>query len=82
MAKLCDLLTKDELIKIKEGNDIFFDINPEIDFRHMSIQQLSDIAFILIKTEYEYDLVPECVLSAKAIEILTNRAIDRRQAIF
>ena len=47
----------------------------------MTIQQLNDIAFIIIESEYE-GKVSGCVLSSEVINILTKRATKKRLSIF
>lgn len=52
------------------------------DFSDLTVKDLSSIAFILIRTEHGDGKMPECVLAAKAIEILTNRAIKLKLPLF
>ena len=78
MAKLFELLTENEIKKLKNYGAC---IETGTDIKEMTVEQLSNIAFILIETEYN-GKVPECVLSAEAITILTNRAIERSFGIF
>jgi hypothetical protein len=47
----------------------------------MTVKQLTDIAFILIKNEYNGKM-PECVLSSEVIKILINRAIEKGINVF
>lgn len=44
--------------------------------------ELSPIALILMRTEYENSKTPKVILAAEAIRILTNRAIKQNLPIF
>jgi len=79
MAKLFELLTESEKRKLSTVK--YNSICIETDVKKMTVSQLSDIAFILIETEYNKK-APECVLSAEAINILTKRAIESNIGIF
>lgn len=84
MANLLDLITKEEADSIQQQS--IFKIGPYNasvfeDIRSLTVQQLSDIALILIKTEYG-EKCPECILPAKAIEILITRAEKKNIAVF
>ena len=81
MAKLFELLTENEQGKLSAIKYYGACIDTGIDIKEMTVEQLSNIAFILIETEYNCK-VPECVLSAEAINILTKRAIERGVGIF
>lgn len=75
MAKLFELLTE------SENKQLGSSIEPNTEIKDMTVEQLSNIAFVLIETEYNGN-VPECVLSAEAINILTKRAKERNVDIF
>lgn len=81
MAKLFELLTENEKQKLSDMKYYGAYISTGTDIKEMALEQLRNIAFILIETEYN-GKVPECVLSAEAINILTKRAMDRRVSIF
>ena len=81
MAKLFELLTENEIQKLSAIKYYGACIDIGTDIKKMTVEQLSNIAFILIKTEYN-GKVPECVLSAEAINILTKRAIEQNIGIF
>ncbi len=81
MAKLFELLTENEKQKLSAIKYYGACIETGTDIKGMTVEQLSNIAFILIETEYN-GKVPECVLSAEAINILTKRAIERGVGIF
>jgi hypothetical protein len=81
IANLSKLLTKSEIEKIE--NTVFFggkiDLYKEIKF--LTIEDLSRIGLTLIETEYNGS-VPQCVISAEAINILTKRAKEKELGIF
>ena len=81
MAKLSELLREDEHQELKRissyGTTI--DINKEI--KELNVAELSRISLMLIESEYN-GVVPDCILSAEAIKILTQRAKEKRVAIF
>lgn len=81
MAKLFELLTENEQKKLSAIKYYGACIDTGIYIKEMTVEQLSNIAFILIETEHN-GKVPECVLSAEAINILTKRAIERSLEIF
>ena len=81
MAKLFELLTENEKQKLSAIKYYDTCIETGTEIKEMTVEQLSNIAFILIETEYN-GKVPECVLSAEAIKILTKRAIERSVGIF
>lgn len=81
MAKLYQLLTENEKKKLSAVKFLDTPISTEIDIKSLSIEQLSQLSFILIETEHN-GKIPECVLSAEAINILTRRAIKQNIAIF
>lgn len=70
--KLSELLTDEEKEKIKSSpyHKAIIDINKNME--DLTVNELSDISIILIKTEYG-DKTPECILSAESIKILTKR---------
>ena len=80
-AILRDLLTPGELRQIEYmnyGNVIRLDY-----FIHnLTVRELNDISLILITTELQGQLLHSCVLAAKAIEILTQRAVEKKLIIF
>lgn len=76
---LNDLITIDERYLICRGfieKDFF--LTP---VRNMTVAQLSSIALVLIQTERGDGPLPEMVLSAEAINILTKRAIEKNLPI-
>jgi len=77
-ATLRQLLTNDELNKLAYSG---FNFAWDMELCNVSMNVLTDIAIMLIRTEYG-DVMPSCVLSAKAIEILTHRAIEKKLEIF
>lgn len=83
MAKLHELLTESEGQQISElktqGNCPPVHLNTEV--KHLTVEQLSKIAFILIETEHG-DKLHKCILSAEAVTILTRRAIKIGIGIF
>lgn len=81
MALLIDLLTEREIedIKYLKKNNVGLEVSTE--FNKITIQQLSDIAFVLMKTKYK-NYVPNCVITAEAINILTERAQERNINLF
>lgn len=81
MAKLHQLLSEPEKKKLSNIKFLGASINTETEVKQMTIEQLSNISFILIETEYN-GKAPECILSAEAISILTRRAIKRNIEIF
>lgn len=81
MAILEELLTEQEIKKIEDCNGVLFDVGLHKDIRFMTMQEFTWIAFILIETECK-GRIHECVLSAKAIEILTDRAIQKNIDIY
>lgn len=81
MAKLHELLTENENKKLSAIKYYGACVDTATDIKEMTVEQLSNIAFILIETEHN-GKVPECVLSAEAINILTKRAIERGVGIF
>ena len=81
MATLISLLTDSEKDKVNSIEFYGAPIDTLINFKDITIDELSRLAFILIETEYG-GKVPECVLSAEAINILTNRAIERNIKLY
>ena len=88
------LLKMPDLAYFATTNKESFELQPKVfsfkqlldtEIKHITVEQLSHMALMLIATEYnlgDNDKVPECVLSAKAIEILTNRAQKLNLPIF
>lgn len=75
MAKLSELLFDFEI------NEVATYFNSETGVSELTVLQCNNIALILIKTEYDGEM-PECVLSAETINILTKRAVARGIPIF
>jgi hypothetical protein len=63
---LKELLTEKEIWILNE--DIL-----SKEYKDLTIENLINLSFILIETEYKSKM-PECILPAKAIEILVERA--------
>lgn len=81
MVELHELLTdteKEKLSSIRLHGTAF---DTSIEVKYMTIEQLNDIAFVILASEYE-GKVPECVLSSEVINILTKRAIKKKLSIF
>lgn len=78
MKKLSELLTDIEKEKIKTSayHRGIIDVNKNM--VDLTINELSNISIILIETEYG-DKMPECILSAEAIKILTKRKSYERR---
>lgn len=81
MATLYNLLTIDERDELNCTTYFGGKIELDKNIKDVTVEELSRISLTLIKTEYK-GKVPECVLSAKAIEILTLRAIEHNISIF
>jgi hypothetical protein len=79
MAKLSELLTENENKELI-GAKLYVGYS-EMEVKDLTIQQLSNIAFILMRTEYG-EKAPKCFISAEAINILTRRAIKLKSFIF
>lgn len=81
MAQLYELLKESELLEIRlvkySGGCI--DVYQEI--KDITIEDLSRLSFMLIKTEYN-SIVPNCVLAAESINILTKRAVELNIPMF
>lgn len=75
-AMLIDLITPEERDRI---NKTTVSIIKHIEL--LTVKELSDISLILIKPKKDGKL-PRCILSAKAIQILINRAIKKHIQIF
>lgn len=78
-AILSELLNEKELEKINSIK--LYGVETEIEVKKMTIEQLSNIACILIESEYD-EKIPECIFSSVAINILTQRAIKKGINIF
>lgn len=81
MATLIELLNSNEIDEIESIHFYGAPTDVSTKISELTVEKLSRIALTLIKTEYG-GKVPECVLSAKAIEILTERAIKKNVALF
>lgn len=75
MPKLRELLNENEIVFINKNQYVVVDLDK--DFNNITIQELSNIALLLIGSKYGNHIVPKYVLSAEAINILTDRAIER-----
>lgn len=80
MAKLFELLTEQEYGSIKKY-PLILGVSLDMPVKKMTVSQLSSISLDLIKTEYG-DKCPDCILSAKALEILFERAKKKDLGIF
>lgn len=73
MAKLRELLTIEEIREIENRKYVTIDLDK--DMRDVILGDLNSISLIILKTEFE-DIVAKFNIGAKALEILTNRAIQ------
>jgi hypothetical protein len=71
MAKLKKLLKEEEIASIKKNALIDNEILEE-EYKFLNIDDLGWIGLELLQSESE--IAPECILPAKAIEILVGRA--------
>lgn len=79
MATLRQLLTEREESVLSNNPCIYIDLNKN--FKELTIQDLFNISLELIRTEYPFKM-PSCILSAEAINILTQRAKDKNIGLF
>lgn len=86
MAKLFDLLTEEEKDTLKKIKWLCPNAYSETEVKNLTWEQLFNISFMLIKTEYgkkELKIMQlNCILSSESIKILTDRAIKKNIAIF
>lgn len=80
MAILSELLHENEIDQVKKHPENMGNVL-SIEFNKLTVEQLSNIAFMLIRTEYKNHM-PKCILSAEAINILTERAQERNINLF
>lgn len=80
-AKLFQLLTNEEITKLSSIKFYGAHIETNLKFKELTIEILSQLSWILIETEYKGQM-PQGALSAIAIQILTNRAIERNIGLF
>lgn len=79
MTNLSSLLKPSECSEIKRNHsEAILDKH----ITDLTIQDLSHISLILIRGEYSDKKLPNCFLSAAAIEILFSRAIILNKPIF
>lgn len=74
-----ELLTPEEFDTLKKHPT--YDFEFAIHVRDLTVRQLSNMALTLIQTERGDGPLPEMVLSAEAINILTKRAIEKNLPI-
>jgi hypothetical protein len=68
-AQLQQLLTLGEIDSIKTQQQML-----QTNISSLTVDDLRSISLMLIKTDYKGGRIPNCILAAKAIEILTQRA--------
>ena len=75
--KLRQLLTSNEIVSIAEK------VNIDTEFKDLTVKNLSDIALDLVVTEQGHTFIKgDFIYSARAIEILTQRAIRMNKELF
>jgi len=79
MAKLRELLTIEEIREIENRKYVTIDLDK--DMRDVTLGDMNSISLIIIGKEYP-DVILQGVTTAKAIEILTDRAIRLDISIF
>ena len=88
IATLEDLLTQQEMDKVLKLQEMgFFEVRNGCEIfkgskiQDLRVKQLSIIALPIFRTEF-VDRVPDCIMSAKCIEILTRRAHEKGFGIY
>lgn len=60
----------------------YADLDKNREVRFLTVKELNDIALTIIPKDHIHVLIPQYLLPAEAITILTNRAIQKGLAIF
>jgi hypothetical protein len=80
MAKLHELLTEEE--KNILSRNFSFNYDGAKDVTELTVRELAGMGLELIRTEYNWGMMPSCVISAEAINILTKRAKEKKISIY
>lgn len=82
MTRLTDLLIGNEEAEILKLSFRGGGVDVNKDFQDLTINDLSRISFVLIRSKYPHGTCPACILSAEVITILTDRAIRNKMDLF